>query len=275
MRPGLPVVDPPASACSRRAASDAFHPGLRASTSKGAGQVVTGVIVQIEEAVDLGDGEPFGSGRHLDDGVAGLELSFVQHPHVEARPTVRHEQRRQTRLAHADAEPVARHARLRHLEEGIADAVPVPHAHLVVGQAVDREVLAEVAGGEIGTAELFTPVPVRVQLVHQDGAMLAAVALQVALAVTVDVQPAHHATALDRRLPDPGVDGGVVPRHVDRESDVDGHQRRHGPRHRTTLRPTAIWSLCVSNADLVTHILDIENLVTRSTGSSARFTRHS
>ena len=189
----MPVVDTGGVGLLEQGGERCLPAGAEGVDLEGAGQVVTGVIVQIEEAVDLGDGEPFGSGRHLDDGVAGLELSFVQHPHVEARPTVRRRAAPAARLPHADAEPVARHAWLRHLEEGVADAVPVADAHLVVGQAVDREVLAEVAGGEIGTAELFTPVPVRVQLVHEDGAMLAAVALEVALAVTVDVQPAHHA----------------------------------------------------------------------------------
>ena len=193
------------------------------------------MVVEVEESVDVGDGDPFRPRRHLDDGVAGLDRSLGQDPHVETRPPVRDEERRQARLIEADADPVARHAGLRHLEQGAPDAVAVADPHLVVGQPVHREVLAERAIGEIGTAQMGLPVPVRVELVHEHGSVLAAMARQVALAVAVDVQPAHHTTALDRPLPDPRVDGRVPPWHVDRQTDIDGHQRRHGTRHSATL----------------------------------------
>ena len=198
--------------------------------------------MEVKEAVDVGDGDHLGPRLHLDDGVAGLDPSFRQHSHVEAGSAVRDEQRGHSRVPHADAEAVARHAGLRDLEDGVADPIPVAHADLVVGQTVDREVLAELAIGEIGTAEVGLPVSVRVELVHEDRSVLAAMPRQVALAVTVDVQPAHHATVLDRPFPDPGVDVSVPPRDVDGKPDIDGNQRRHRPRHPATLRQERVRS---------------------------------
>ena len=84
-----------------------------------------------------------GRGADLDDVVARLHATFPQDPEVEARPVVGHEQRGHTRLVQAQPDPVAGDARLGDLELGVADAVAVADAHLVVGQPVDGEVLAE------------------------------------------------------------------------------------------------------------------------------------
>src|SRR3546814_4518242 len=47
-------------------------------------------------------------------------------------------------------------ARLGHFEQSAADAVAVANAHLLVGQAVDGEVLPELAMGEIVRSEEHT-----------------------------------------------------------------------------------------------------------------------
>src|SRR4029078_12275527 len=119
----------------------------------------------------------------------------------------------------------------------LTDAIAVADAHLVVGQTVDGEVLAEVAVGQVGSPEEGLPVPVRVQLVDEDGSVRAPMPPEVTLAVAVDVQTTHHAWAVDGSLPDPGVDARAPPRDVDRKPDVDRDERRRCPRHRTTLRP--------------------------------------
>ena len=64
----------------------------------------------------------------------------------------------------------------RDLEHRAADPVPVADAHLVVGQSLDGEVLAELAVTEVVAAELLLPVAVRVHLVDEHRALLAAVA---------------------------------------------------------------------------------------------------
>jgi hypothetical protein len=49
---------------------------------------------------------------------------------------------------------------LSHLEQRASDTVTVADAHLVVGQAVDSEILAKLSVSEIGSAELALPVAV-------------------------------------------------------------------------------------------------------------------
>ena len=59
-----------------------------------------------------------------------------------------------------DADAVARHARLRYLEYCAPDSVAVSNAHLVIGQAFDGEVLAELAANEVIPPELSLPVAI-------------------------------------------------------------------------------------------------------------------
>ena len=124
---------------------------------------------------------------------------------------VRNEQRRHCRLVHADADAIARDPRLSRLEQRIADAVAIADADVVVGEPLDSEVLTELAVAEIVTSELALPVAVRVDLVHEDSAMLAAMRKPVCLVVAVDVDPANHRRPLHGLLPDGGPDGLPLP----------------------------------------------------------------
>ena len=78
-------------------------------------------------------------------------------------------------LAQPHADPKAGDPRLGHLELGLTDPVPVADAHLVVGQPVDGEVLAELPVLEVVATEMLLPVPVRLDLVDEHGPLLAAV----------------------------------------------------------------------------------------------------
>jgi hypothetical protein len=64
-------------------------------------------------------------------------------------------------------------------------------------------------------------------LVDEDGPLLAAVALRVALAVAVDVETAHHPRAGHRLLPGTRVNGLAMPRHVLGHPDIDRQQPCH------------------------------------------------
>jgi hypothetical protein len=75
---------------------------------------------------------------------------------------------------------------------------------------------------------MLLPVAVGLELIDEHRALLAAVPVEIALAVAVDVQPAHHDRPVDRSLPDPGVDGASLPADVLRQADVDRQQGRHG-----------------------------------------------
>ena len=158
-------------------------------------QLLARVSGQVEQRVDLGDGHLLRTRRELDDLVARLHLALFEHAEVEARAAVRDEQRGDARVVHAEPDAVAGDARLGDLEDGGADPVPVADAHLVVAQPLDREVLAELSVDEVASSELTFPVPVRVDLVDEHRALLAAVPAEVALAVAVEVEPAHAAGA--------------------------------------------------------------------------------
>jgi hypothetical protein len=137
---------------------------------------------------------------------------------------MRDQQRRHARVVHPDADPVAGDPRLGHLEHGLADPVAVADAHLVICQAADREVLPELAVGEVITAQLLLPVPVRLDLVHEHGAVLAAVPGEVALLITVEVQPPRHHRAPGRPLPYRRVHSPAVPGHILRQAHIHRQQ---------------------------------------------------
>src|SRR5262249_17905736 len=101
------------------------------------------------------------------------------------------------------------------------------YAHLVVGEAVDREVLPELAVDEVVAAEHLLPVAIRRELVDQHRAVLAAVPREVSLPVALDVQPPHETRPADGLLPHPGMHRGAAPGHVLGQAHVDRHQRRH------------------------------------------------
>ncbi|GAB3165747.1 hypothetical protein GCM10027258_88980 [Amycolatopsis stemonae] len=194
-------------------------------------------VRQVEERVDVRDAHFVPAAAGADDLVARPDVAFGDDAQVEARPVVRDEQGRHPRLAQAHPDAEARDARLGDLEFGVADAVPVADVHLVVGQAVDGEVLAELAVLEVVAAEEVPPVLVGPALVDEHRAVLAAVPAQVALAVAVDVEPADQPPAVDGVLEDSGVDGPALPGHVLRQSDVERHQARHGrPLHSAVVR---------------------------------------
>ena len=57
--------------------------------------------------------------------------------------------------------------------------------------------------------------------------VLGAVARQIALTITVDVEPSYHVPALNGRLPDGGVDGSPLPLDVAWQAHIDREQKRH------------------------------------------------
>jgi hypothetical protein len=103
----------------------------------------------------------------------------------------------------------------------------VADAHLCIGQAVNRQILAELTVNEVIAAKLSLPISVRIDLINKDRAMLAAVSLQVALTIALDVEPPHHSTALHGRFPNSGMDSFALPRDVAREPNINREQARH------------------------------------------------
>src|SRR5512132_306016 len=143
---------------------------------------------QIEQRIDLGDAHALARFGDLDDGIAGRNLALLQHPEVEAGLAARGQEPRHAWLVHANADAIAGDARLGHFEQGAADLVAVADAHLVVGEAFDGEVFAELAVTKVGAAQLLFPVTIGFDLVDEHRTMLAAVTDEVALPVTIDVE---------------------------------------------------------------------------------------
>ena len=114
---------------------------------------LTRMAGQAEHPVDLRDGHCLWPGRDPHDRIARLNSALAQHPEVKARPVVRdQEPRRHPRVVHSDANPVTVTRAGRHLEESLANLKAVTDAHLVVRQAADGEVLAELPVLEVVAA---------------------------------------------------------------------------------------------------------------------------
>jgi hypothetical protein len=104
----------------------------------------------------------------------------------------------------------------------------VTNAHFPVRQAIDSEVLAELSVGEIVAAKLALPIAIGVNLVNQNGTVLAAVPNQVSLPIPINIKPADYPSALNWSFPDGGVDGLPLPGDILREAHVYIKQaRRH------------------------------------------------
>src|SRR5262245_56117791 len=103
----------------------------------------------------------------------------------------------------------------------------IADAHFGIGQPVDGKILSELAMGKVVSSELVLPITIRFDLVDKDRPVFAAMPRQISLAVAIDVEPPHHAPALNRLLPNPGVDTPSLPANVAGEPHIQGQQARH------------------------------------------------
>src|SRR6516164_8065470 len=168
------------------------------------------MIGRIEKRVDLCDSYSFLRLPHLHDFVTGAYFAFLQDAEVESRPSPGRQQRRHPGLVHPNADAIASYARLSDFENGGADSITVADTNLIIGQSFNREVLTELTVDEVGSLQLFLPIAIRFDLVYEDGALLAPVPGQVALTVSLQVQPAGPAAAPHRILPDSGMHGATL-----------------------------------------------------------------
>src|SRR6516165_3657979 len=189
------------------------------------------MIGRIQERVDLCDRHSLLRLSHLHDFVAGAHAAFLQDAEIEPRPSAGCQQCRHSGLVHPNADAIAGNAGLSDLEQRAADLITVPDAHGIVGQSLDREVLAELSVDEVGPLQLLLPVAIRFDLVDEDGSLLTPVADQVALTVSFQIQPADPTAATHRILPDRSVYSATLPLDITRKSDIHRQQSRHVPLH--------------------------------------------
>ena len=133
---------------------------------------------------------------------------------------LRYEQGWHPRFLHANADAVARHARLCHFKYRATDAVSIADADLAIRKFLNREIFSELAEDEILTPEKTFPEPIRIHLINENGALLPAVAGEVALPIANHVELAHHFSAFHWRFPDRGMDSLTVTRHVAWKADI-------------------------------------------------------
>ena len=73
---------------------------------------------------------------------------------------------------------------------------------------------------EIGPVQLFLPVAIGFDLIDEGGSLFAAVAAQIALAVSIQIQPADPAPAVHGIFPDRGAYNAALPLDIARKSDI-------------------------------------------------------
>src|SRR5262249_49102148 len=121
------------------------------------------------------------------------------------------EQRCHLRLVHPDSHPIAGDSRLRNFEESAANPVAIADTYRLIRQPIDREVFPELPVDEIASTKLLLPIAIGVNLIDKNGSVFATMPSQISLSVADNVEPAYHASTLNRLLPYGGMDG--LPRH--------------------------------------------------------------
>ena len=146
---------------------------------------------------------------------------------VESRTSAGREECRHAPLVHPNANAIAGDTRLRHLEHRAANPIPIADADRRVREAFNGEILAELSVDEVVSLQLLLPVAIRLDLIDVHRALLTSVASEVALPISVEIQPGDATAPGHRILPDRGVHRATVPRDVARESDVYREQSIH------------------------------------------------
>jgi hypothetical protein len=124
-------------------------------------------------------------------------------------------------VVHSYTDAITGDAWLRHFKQCAADTVPISNADLVIGKTIDCQVLAELAILEVVTLETCLPVAVGAELVDHHSTVLSAVACEIALTITIKIEPPGHHPALYGSLPDSGVDHFALPFDIGWKADVD------------------------------------------------------
>jgi hypothetical protein len=175
---------------------------------------------QIQERVNLGYAESLWTVSNFYNVVARPNFSFLHHSKVESWSVMRHEQGWDARFIHANADAIARYARLRHFKYRITNGVAIANSDLVVRESLNGEVFSELAEDEIFASQKTFPVVIGIHLINKNGALLPTMAGEIALAISNNIELAHHLSSLDRTFPDRGTHNLTVPCHVAWKTDI-------------------------------------------------------
>ncbi len=134
------------------------------------------------------------------DGIAGANLTLLQHCQIEAGASALQETLHHVGPAKAQGELVAGHPGLGNHEFRRAHAKAIADMHAALQQALGRQVLAEHAPGQRHAGQLLAPERVVLGRIRVDRLVLAAVHFEIRLLVALDVEPPDPHPARDRRL---------------------------------------------------------------------------
>src|SRR5579862_2226192 len=115
---------------------------------------------------------------------------------------MRYKQRWHSGFIHADSDAVAGYAWLCYFKFSTTNAVSIADAHLVISKPLDSEVFAELTESKIVATQKTLPVTVRIHLVDEYGAVLAAVTGEIGLRITINIELVHHSPSINRGFPD-------------------------------------------------------------------------
>src|SRR6516162_4696934 len=90
----------------------------------------------------------------------------------------------------------------------------IANAHFGIRQSLDCKILSELAIGKVISTELVLPITIRFDLIDEDCPVFAAMPRQISLAISIDIEPSCHASALNRCFQHGGVDGFPLPLDV-------------------------------------------------------------
>jgi hypothetical protein len=175
---------------------------------------------QIKQSINLLDSDALRAVGNLHYLVACSDLAFFKDTAIKAWPLMRDQECGHLRVVHPYTDAIAGDARLRYFKERAADSVAISDADLVIGKAIDSEVLPELAILEVVALELCLPVAIGVELIDHHGTMLSSVACEITLTITVKIETARHYPACYRPLPDSGVDHFALPFDIGRKADI-------------------------------------------------------
>lgn len=111
---------------------------------------------------------------------------------------------------------------LSHFKHGSANPVPVPNADLIVGQTLNGEILTKLSVREVMSAEFPFPILIGLELINHDSTVFAAMALEIALGIAVEIEPSGEDTARDRTFPDGGAHDFALPCNLRWQANVNG-----------------------------------------------------
>jgi hypothetical protein len=175
---------------------------------------------QIKQSINFPDSDVLRAVGNLHDLVACADLPFFKDTAIKAWPLMRDQECRHLRVVHPYTDAIAGDARLRHLKQRAADPVAISDADLVIGKAIDCQVLAELTILEVVTLEVCLPVAIGVELIDHHSTVLSAVTCDVALTITVEIETARHHPACYGPLPDSSVDDLALPFDIGWKADV-------------------------------------------------------